>query len=128
MNLDFLSKPAVLAATVAAFVAATFYYVIDLPDGNQAVSLASADVQPMPSAGTNKKAGSVTSLVGGLEAKLAENPNDGKGWLLLAKSHDHLGDQRAAWAAYARAMELGMSDDTFEIQLAANMNQLVQEN
>jgi len=128
MYLNVLAKPAVLAIAVAAFVAATFYAVIDLPDDDQTISRIAVDVQPMASAGTDQKAGSVTSLVGGLEARLAENPNDAKGWLLLAKSHDHLGDQRAAWTAYSRAKELGMSDDTFEIALAANMNQLIQEN
>ncbi len=77
---------------------------------------------------TDQKAASVTILVDGLEAKLAENPDDAKGWLLLAKSHDHLGDPRAAWTAYTRAKELGMSDDTFEIQLAANLGTLIPEN
>ena len=34
---------------------------------------------------------SVESMVGGLEDKLRTNPNDGKAWLLLAKSYRHMG-------------------------------------
>ena len=82
----------------------------------------------MTDAGADQKAASVTNLVGGLEAKLSQNPNDAKGWLLLAKSHDHLGDRQAAWAAYARARELGLNDNSFEIELVANMRQLMPNN
>lgn len=128
MNLDFLAKPAVLAATVIAFVAATFYYVIDTPEQERSSNRMASEPQSPDSAGTDQKAASVTSLVGGLEARLAENPNDAKGWLLLAKSHDHLGDRQAAWAAYGRAKELGMSDNTFEIELVADMSQLIPDN
>ena len=63
----------------------------------------------------------VGSLIGGLEARLAENPDDAKGWLLLARSHDHLGNDDEAWNAYSRARELGMNDETLELKLAANM-------
>jgi cytochrome c-type biogenesis protein CcmH len=64
---------------------------------------------------------SVGSLIGGLEARLAENPEDAKGWLLLARSYDHLGDNDEAWNAYSRARDLGMTDETLELKLAANL-------
>ena len=128
MILNFLAKPAVLAISLVAFIAATLYYVIDMPDRDQSSDRAAVEARPMTDAGPEKKAASVTSLVGGLEAKLAQNPNDAKGWLLLAKSHDHLGDRQAAWAAYERARELGLSDNSFEIELVANMRQLMPNN
>lgn len=128
MILDFLSRPTVLAASLAAFVAATFYYVFDMPDQEYSSNHAVVEARPMTDAGADQKAASVTSLVGGLEAKLSQNPNDAKGWLLLAKSHDHLGDHQAAWAAYERARELGLSDDSFEIELVADMRQLMPNN
>ena len=128
MNLDFLAKPAVLATSVVMFVAATFYYVIDTPSRERPSNAAAVETRPMDVAGPDRKAASVTSLVSGLEARLTENPDDAKGWLLLAKSHDHLGDRQAAWAAYGRAKELGMSDNTFEIELAADMSQLFPNN
>lgn len=67
------------------------------------------------------KSASVGSLIGGLEARLAEDPEDAKGWLLLARSHDHLGNDTEAWNAYARARELGQADEALELKLAANM-------
>ena len=119
MNLDFFAKPAVLAAAIVAFVAASLYVVIDVPGEVHSVNRTPVATQPMANEETGQKAASVTSLVGGLEARLAENPDDAKGWLLLAKTHDHLGNRDAAWAAYSRARELGMSDDSLEIKLAA---------
>lgn len=70
---------------------------------------------------TQDRSASVGSLVGGLEARLAQNPDDAKGWLLLARSHDHLGDNARAWDAYSRARELGMTDEALELKLAARM-------
>lgn len=128
MNLDLLAKPAVLAVAVVAFVAAALYVVVDSPDEVTTINRSAVATPSMTDDGVNGRAASVTSLVGGLEAKLAEDPNDAKGWLLLAKSHDHLGDQRAAWAAYSRAKELGMSDDAFEIALAANLGRQIPQN
>jgi len=60
------------------------------------------------------QAASVSSLVDGLAAKLAENPDDGKGWLLLAKSYRHLDRIDEADAAYARAAALGVTDPSFD--------------
>ena len=128
MNSDLLTKPSVLATIVVALVAGSLYVVVDSPDEVQTSNRATIETRPMTNDTNDQKAASVTILVDGLEAKLAENPDDAKGWLLLAKSHDHLGDPRAAWTAYTRAKELGMSDDTFEIQLAANLGTLVPKN
>ena len=128
MNLDFFVKPAVLAITVIVFVAASLYAVIDAPTEAQTINRMAIEAGPATSQSSGEKAASVTSLIAGLEAKLAQDPDDAKGWLLLAKSHDHLGNRDAAWAAYARAKELGMSDDTFEIKLAANIGQLIPNN
>ena len=128
MNLEFFAKPPLLATAVVAFVAASLYIVIDVPDEVHTANSTALATQPIADEKTGQKAASVTILVGGLEARLAENPDDAKGWLLLAKSHDHLGDRDAALDAYSRAKELGMSDDTFEMQLAANLNQLIQKN
>ena len=128
MNLEFFAKPAVLATAVIAFVAASLYAVIDVPTEVQTMNRTAVEATPATTQGSGDKAASVTSLVGGLEARLANDPDDAKGWLLLAKSHDHLGNQDAAWAAYGRARELGMGDDTLEIKLAASLGQLMPNN
>ena len=70
---------------------------------------------------TADKAPSVDTLVVRLEAKLASKPEDAKGWILLARSHDHLGNNDEAWYAYSRARELGMTDDSLELKLAVNL-------
>lgn len=49
----------------------------------------------------------VDSLIGGLEARLAAQPNDRDGWALLAQSYSFVGDSAAAERAVQRAVELG---------------------
>jgi tetratricopeptide (TPR) repeat protein len=76
-----------------------------------------ASVQTSPQGQQSDKVGSVTSLLAGLEARLAKNPDDAKGWLLLAKSYDHLGRSADAKDAYAKAAALGMTDADLEARL-----------
>jgi hypothetical protein len=65
----------------------------------------------------NEKAASVASLLTGLEARLEEHPDDGKGWLLLAQSYELLGRVDDARTAYDKATALGISDDEFASKL-----------
>ena len=67
------------------------------------------------------RAASVGTLVGGLEARLEASPEDAKGWILLARSYDHLGEHDKAWNAYTRARDLGMSDTSLELKLATHV-------
>jgi cytochrome c-type biogenesis protein CcmH/NrfG len=60
---------------------------------------------------------SVDSMVGGLEERLRQQPDDGKGWLLLAKSYRHLGRLDEARDAYKKAESLGSGDPTVAAQL-----------
>ena len=64
-----------------------------------------------------RKAASVTDLLAGLERRLQEDPEDAKGWLLLAKSYDHLGRHDDAAMAYEKAAGLGLADDALEARL-----------
>jgi len=50
----------------------------------------------------------VGDLVAGLEQRLAQSPDDAKGWVLLAQSYQFLGNAERAEAAVARAVALGM--------------------
>ena len=65
----------------------------------------------------NTSIGSVESMVGGLEQRLQQQPADGKGWLLLAKSYRHLGRMDDARNAYAKAEALGNGDAIVAAQL-----------
>ena len=67
------------------------------------------------------KAASVSILVGGLEARLEASPEDAKGWILLARSYDHLGEHDKAWNAYTRARDLGTTDTSLELKLATHV-------
>ena len=84
------------------------------PTSSDAVTSARSPQQ----GGQSDKVGSVTSLLSGLETRLADNPDDDKGWLLLAKSYDHLGRSADARDAYAKATALGMTDADLEARLA----------
>jgi cytochrome c-type biogenesis protein CcmH len=74
--------------------------------GSPGVESAEAHSSPLP-APTQKKAGSVDDLVDGLRAKMEKNPEDGSGWMLLARSYDHLGRHADAIDAYEQAQALG---------------------
>ena len=66
------------------------------------------------------KAASVETLLAGLEERLRSNPDDGKGWLLLAKSYEHVGRNADAAQAYAKAAALGVTDELLDTRLGAD--------
>ncbi len=65
--------------------------------------------------------GSVASLIDGLRNRLENEPDDAGGWLLLAKSYQHLDRDGEAARAYERAKALGKSDLEFEATLLGPM-------
>jgi len=73
--------------------------------------------QPAAANAQKEKVASVDALLAGLEQRLQDQPDDGKGWLLLAKSYDHLGRDTDAAAAYEKAAALGVTDDTLQARL-----------
>jgi hypothetical protein len=94
-----------LAVAVPAFAAAAY-----LTLGSPGVASASPRSATHETNGGTAATGSVSSLIGGLAARLEDNPDDGKGWLLLARSYEHLNRPDDARAAYARAAALGETD------------------
>lgn len=70
-----------------------------------------------PSARPDGKVPSVASMVTGLEQRLAKEPDDGKGWLLLAKSYQFLNRPADARKAYEKADALGNADPVLAAQL-----------
>jgi len=80
-------------------------------------ALATATATATATAGQDVSVATVESLLSGLEQRLQREPEDGKGWLLLAKSYDHLGRTAEAIEAYSRARELGNSDPLLESRL-----------
>jgi len=109
---------AIILVSIIAVCGAMYWAVMSSQPEDSSLSSTAMSNSGQPAVtGEDRKAGSVGSLIGGLEAKLAENPDDAKGWLLLAKSHEHLGNLPAAREAYGRARELGMEDLAFEAKL-----------
>lgn len=70
-----------------------------------------------PATETGTSIASVNQLLGSLEQRLRDDPNDAKGWLLLARSYDHLGRSAEAIDAYEKARALGASDMLLESRL-----------
>ena len=64
----------------------------------------------------------VDSMIVGLEARLAREPGDSKGWALLAQSYAFLGNVPQAESALSRAVELGFDEEDLRhrIDLAAS--------
>lgn len=108
----------VIGAIAVLSLAAGLYIATGRPD--PAAGSSQPDVMhtvPTPAGDQDVSVASVESLLSGLEQRLQQEPEDGKGWLLLAKSYDHLGRTAEATAAYARARELGNSDLLLESRL-----------
>jgi len=108
--------------------AAGFYMLLGSPDVHSpdvrkggAVSSTSG-ITSMSGAGA-EKVNSVASMVDGLAARLEENPDDAKSWLLLARSYQHLNRPEDAANAYAKATALGEHDAELErIEPTATVN------
>jgi cytochrome c-type biogenesis protein CcmH len=116
------AKLSLLAVIVVFGFGIVLYGVIGKPQFSNVQAPSSsgaASMQPSQQGQQSSKIGSVTSLLAGLEARLQENPDDAKGWLLLAKSYDHLGRSAEASEAYEKAAALGMTDATLESRLGA---------
>lgn len=75
------------------------------------LSFAVSNVFAAPSDPAAGKAGSITTLVEGLEVRLKNEPNDMKGWLLLGKSYHHLHRMDDAQMAFSKAKELGYTGE-----------------
>ncbi len=70
---------------------------------------------------TPTQAAPVSSLVGGLEQRLAAQPNDPDGWALLAQSYAFMGDAAAADAAIKKAAALGMDEQALRARVDSAM-------
>jgi predicted Zn-dependent protease len=70
---------------------------------------------------TPMQAAPISSLVGGLEQRLAAEPNDKDGWALLAQSYAFMGDAAAANGAIKKAVALGMDEQALRARVDSAM-------
>ncbi len=95
------------------------------PDVNQTIaavqSIAAAQtieaVQTIAAVKIGSSTASIASLTQDLSDSLQEQPDDASGWLLLARSYEHLGRRDEAIVALNRARDLGKTDAAFEMTL-----------
>ena len=123
----FSGKPRFSAATIVPsvlipLVAVGMYSQLGSPDavfrrGNSA-DHNQVKTNPASDANTNKGTASVASLIVGLRDRLEREPNDADGWILLARSYEHIGSRTEAIAAYNRAKSLGKTDPTLDQSLS----------
>jgi cytochrome c-type biogenesis protein CcmH/NrfG len=84
-----------------------------------ASSSAPAPVATLPSSPAGVQAGPVESLVGGLEARLAAQPNDAEGWALLAQAYAFTANEEAVERAVQRAVALGFDEPALRDRVAS---------
>lgn len=70
-----------------------------------------------PAANTGASAPTMDQAIGGLRARLAATPEDGEGWLLLARAELAVGEPAAARDAAQRAIALGQDDADSKVLL-----------
>lgn len=69
----------------------------------------------------------VANMVRALSERLKANPEDGKGWSMLARSYRVLGDAEGALGAYGRAMALLPGDIEIRLEYADLLLELMPE-
>ena len=107
---------AVIALAVAV-VATGIYWVASEKEAANEVPRSHSSTIALAQSSSSMNLDSVDNMVGGLEDRLRDNPDDGKGWLLLAKSYRHMGRMDEARDAYRKAEVLGVSEPVFVAKL-----------
>ena len=110
---------AILGVLVVFGLGIALYGLIGRPDvQSHKPSSVTASTVAKQGTGNAEKAGSIASLLDGLEKRLQENPEDGKSWLLLAQSYDALGRPDDAASAYEKAVSRGVSNEALASRLS----------
>jgi len=126
----FLGTSGTLVAITLPAITLALYAFLGSPNVVTAESSLAQRAQFKSNSGSSGRSGkstaSVASLVGGLKERLDREPNDSGGWLLLARSYQHLGHHDEASLAYERARSLGKTDLEFE-KLLRGGNRSVEE-
>ncbi len=106
-----ISRPARIAGLVTAIVlpaiAFTFYTELGRWDAIDSVAPTAAAESQVHTADNAGNAGTIESLIGKLEERLQQNPDDLEGWVMLGRSYMYLDRHQDAVGAFARADALG---------------------
>jgi cytochrome c-type biogenesis protein CcmH len=111
-----LSRATAVALTVfVPLVAAALYWQVGTPQAltGETAQMASGEGNPHGGDG-----GKLQAQIRQLEQKLAETPDDPRGWAMLGRSHTVMGNYPEAAKAYARAAKLAPRDASMLIDFA----------
>ena len=116
------SAATILPSVLIPLLALGIYSKLGSPDAVSARSSSADRSQVSTNSANNgqskKGTASVASLVDGLKERLEQEPNDADGWILLARSYEHIGHRTEAIAAYDHAKSLGKTDPTLDKSLS----------
>lgn len=88
--------------------------------GNWAAGQSTSPADPLTADELHSQSSSqppVADMIAGLEQRLAANPDDVKGWTLLATSYAYVGQMSDARNAKLKAVELGADAEQLERQI-----------
>jgi len=112
------NKTTAAIAVVVSLFAIGLYSALGSPEAVTAENDHVRDSRTNPASDSTSKSstsvGSVASMVERLRDRLDKEPDDADGWILLARSYQHLGRDRDASVAYERARALGKTDPKLE--------------
>ncbi|MCH9695287.1 MAG: hypothetical protein K0U72_12325 [Gammaproteobacteria bacterium] len=106
-----LATPKVLLGLFFPLSVVGLYALIGSPNH---IGASKASIHTVPTAAASGSLGTVESMVDGLAARLAQEPSDADGWILLARSYQYLDRDSDALSAYVKAQALGKSDADLE--------------
>ncbi|MDP4796345.1 MAG: c-type cytochrome biogenesis protein CcmI [Rhodospirillales bacterium] len=114
--------PIIIAVAALPAIALAFYLRTGSPSMPDFPLVGRTDVHSAAAGSPENQA--INQLVGKLEEKLQQDPNDPKGWVLLGRTYAELGESRKSAAAYERATKLigrvpGLLADWAEARLMA---------
>jgi cytochrome c-type biogenesis protein CcmH len=109
-----LATPKAIILTFIPLSAMGLYALLGSPAENTVPHIATNSA---PGAAADRSLGSVASMVDGLAARLDDQPNDAEGWILLARSYQHIDRHAEALDAYKHAQALGRTDLDLEAKL-----------
>jgi hypothetical protein len=117
--------PGVLVAIFVPLIALGLYALLGSPNeltvDNRQLHRSPSDSTAASNSRSDMSVASVGNLVDGLKERLQQEPDDAGGWLLLARSYEHLGRYHDANEAYEQAKSLGKVDSDLERSLLAGL-------
>ena len=109
------SESSLMSVALAALITLGTYAVLGSPEAAFAVGSRPVTQDTVLPVQLGSSSTSFVGLVQRLSDNLQDEPDDASGWLLLARSYEHLGRREEARVALDRARELGKTDAALDM-------------